>query len=155
MDPGIHTVPGMKVTLIMAEWLFYTTRKRVRSTLAAKTLQWEAIRIGLYECAAPAATVLADALFLRRQPKTGSITGECVAAPDNSFIHNLHIVQSGEVLPAHLYCLRKETASKLDFSYSGPQGWCDSWGAPRGNRSSPAPSTFTSSSLFPTSSISL
>ncbi len=45
-----------------------------------------------------------------------------LAGVDNSKIHNLHIVQSGVVLPAHLDLFTKGIASKLDFSYSGPQG---------------------------------
>jgi malonate decarboxylase alpha subunit len=41
---------------------------------------------------------------------------------DNSKVHDLHIVQSGVVLAAHLDLFTKGIASKLDFSYSGPQG---------------------------------
>ena len=45
-----------------------------------------------------------------------------LAGVDNSRVHDLHIVQSGVVLPAHLDLFTKGIASKLDFSYSGPQG---------------------------------
>jgi malonate decarboxylase alpha subunit len=45
-----------------------------------------------------------------------------LAEVDNSRVHDLHIVQSGVVLPAHLDLFTKGIASKLDFSYSGPQG---------------------------------
>lgn len=45
-----------------------------------------------------------------------------LAAADNSRLHDLHIVQSGLVLSAHLDLFTKGIASKLDFSYSGPQG---------------------------------
>jgi malonate decarboxylase alpha subunit len=45
-----------------------------------------------------------------------------LAAVDNSRVHDLHIVQSGVVLPEHLDLFTKGIASKLDFSYSGPQG---------------------------------
>jgi malonate decarboxylase alpha subunit len=44
-----------------------------------------------------------------------------LAGMDNSRVHDLHIVQSGVVLPAHLDLFTKGIASKLDFSYSGPQ----------------------------------
>ena len=36
--------------------------------------------------------------------------------------HDLHIVQSGLVLQAHLDLFERGIARKLDFSYSGPQG---------------------------------
>ena len=36
-------------------------------------------------------------------------------------IHDLHIVQSGIVLPEHLELFEKGIAKKLDFSYSGAQ----------------------------------
>ena len=45
-----------------------------------------------------------------------------LAGVNNSKVHDLHIVQSGVVLPAHLDLFTKGIASKLDFSYSGPQG---------------------------------
>jgi malonate decarboxylase alpha subunit len=45
-----------------------------------------------------------------------------LAGVDNSRVHDLHIVQSGVVLPAHLDLFTKGIAFKLDFSYSGPQG---------------------------------
>jgi malonate decarboxylase alpha subunit len=45
-----------------------------------------------------------------------------LAGVDNSKVHDLHIVQSGVVLSAHLDLFTKGIASKLDFSYSGPQG---------------------------------
>src|SRR6202043_2435873 len=45
-----------------------------------------------------------------------------LAGVNNSKVHDLHIVQSGVVLPEHLDLFTKGIASKLDFSYSGPQG---------------------------------
>ena len=41
---------------------------------------------------------------------------------DPSKVHDLHIVQSGIVLPEHLELFEAGIARKLDFSYSGPQG---------------------------------
>ncbi len=40
---------------------------------------------------------------------------------DPAKIHDLHIVQSGIVLPEHLELFERDIARKLDFSYSGPQ----------------------------------
>jgi malonate decarboxylase alpha subunit len=45
-----------------------------------------------------------------------------LAGANKSRLHDLHIVQSGLVLSAHLDLFTKGIASKLDFSYSGPQG---------------------------------
>ncbi len=46
---------------------------------------------------------------------------EALAAADTTRLHDLHIVQSGVTLPAHLDLFAKGVASRLDFSYSGPQ----------------------------------
>ncbi len=46
---------------------------------------------------------------------------EALAAADPARLHDLHIVQSGVTLPAHLDIFAKGIATKLDFSYSGPQ----------------------------------
>jgi malonate decarboxylase alpha subunit len=44
-----------------------------------------------------------------------------LAAADPARLHDLHIVQSGVVLPEHIDLFRRGIARKLDFSYSGPQ----------------------------------
>ena len=36
-------------------------------------------------------------------------------------LHDLHVVQSGIVLPEHIDLFEKGIAKKLDYSYSGPQ----------------------------------
>ncbi|MCQ8242468.1 malonate decarboxylase subunit alpha [Rhizosaccharibacter radicis] len=41
---------------------------------------------------------------------------------DRQKVHDLHVVQSGLVLPEHLELFESGIARKLDFSYSGPQG---------------------------------
>jgi malonate decarboxylase alpha subunit len=41
---------------------------------------------------------------------------------DPAVLHDLHLVQSGIVLPEHLELFETGIARKLDFSYSGPQG---------------------------------
>ena len=45
-----------------------------------------------------------------------------LSACDPSVIHDLHMVQSGIVLPEHLDVFEQGIAKKLDYSYSGPQG---------------------------------
>ncbi|SFL44734.1 malonate decarboxylase subunit alpha [Methylorubrum salsuginis] len=45
-----------------------------------------------------------------------------LAACDPERIHDLHMVQSGIVLPEHLDVFETGVARRLDYSYSGPQG---------------------------------
>jgi malonate decarboxylase alpha subunit len=54
--------------------------------------------------------------------KQADFLAAVLASVDPSRIHDLHIVQSGIVLQAHLDLFERGIARKLDFSYSGPQG---------------------------------
>src|SRR5271168_4641055 len=54
--------------------------------------------------------------------KQADFLAEALASVDRARIHDLHIVQSGVVLQAHLDLFERGIARKLDFSYSGPQG---------------------------------
>ena len=54
--------------------------------------------------------------------KQADFLAEVLVGVDRSRIHDLHIVQSGVVLQAHLDLFERGIARKLDFSYSGPQG---------------------------------
>lgn len=54
--------------------------------------------------------------------KQADFLAEALANVDPKLIHDLHIVQSGIVLQAHLDLFERGIAKKLDFSYSGPQG---------------------------------
>ena len=54
--------------------------------------------------------------------KQADFLAEALAGVDPSNIHDLHVVQSGIVLQAHLDLFERGIARKLDFSYSGPKG---------------------------------
>jgi malonate decarboxylase alpha subunit len=54
--------------------------------------------------------------------KQADFLAASLAAADPKILHDLHIVQSGIVLPEHIDLFEKGIARKLDFSYSGPQG---------------------------------
>jgi malonate decarboxylase alpha subunit len=54
--------------------------------------------------------------------KQADFLAEVLASVDRQQIHDLHIVQSGIVLQAHLDLFERGIARQLDFSYSGPQG---------------------------------
>ncbi|MGY3388141.1 malonate decarboxylase alpha subunit [Bradyrhizobium sp. USDA 3311] len=53
--------------------------------------------------------------------KQADILAAALANLDPAEISDLHMVQSGVVLPAHLDVFEKGIARRLDFSYSGPQ----------------------------------
>jgi malonate decarboxylase alpha subunit len=54
--------------------------------------------------------------------KQADFLAECLAKANPQALHDLHIVQSGIVLTAHLDLFERGIARKLDYSYSGPQG---------------------------------
>ena len=53
--------------------------------------------------------------------KQADFLAGALAKADKNKLHDLHIVQSGIVLPEHLDLFEKGIAKKLDYSYSGPQ----------------------------------
>ncbi|MCP3381268.1 malonate decarboxylase subunit alpha [Bradyrhizobium sp. CCGUVB4N] len=53
--------------------------------------------------------------------KQADILASALASLEPADVHDLHMVQSGVVLPAHLDIFEKGIARRLDFSYSGPQ----------------------------------
>ncbi len=55
------------------------------------------------------------------QKQADFLAGALVKA-DPKKLHDLHVVQSGIVLPEHLDLFERGIATKLDYSYSGPQG---------------------------------
>jgi malonate decarboxylase alpha subunit len=53
--------------------------------------------------------------------KQADVLATALADVDPAKIHDLHMVQSGVVLPEHLDVFEKGIARRLDYSYSGPQ----------------------------------
>ena len=53
--------------------------------------------------------------------KQADFLAQCLAAVDVHRVHNLHMVQSGVVLPEHLDVFESGIAKRLDYAYSGPQ----------------------------------
>jgi malonate decarboxylase alpha subunit len=53
--------------------------------------------------------------------KQADFLAAALAAADRAKLHDLHLVQSGVVLPEHLDVFEKGIAKRLDFAYSGPQ----------------------------------
>ncbi|MBE7204316.1 MAG: malonate decarboxylase subunit alpha, partial [Parafilimonas terrae] len=54
--------------------------------------------------------------------KQADCLARALSACDPEKVHDLHMVQSGIVLPEHLDVFETGIARKLDYSYSGPQG---------------------------------
>jgi malonate decarboxylase alpha subunit len=52
--------------------------------------------------------------------KQADFLAACLAKADPKVLHDLHVVQSGIVLPEHIDLFEKGIARKLDFSFSGP-----------------------------------
>src|ERR1700738_4483146 len=79
--------------------------------------------------AADAATMLLEAVIRPGDrvclegdnQKLADFLAGCLAKADPKVLHDLHVVQSGIVLPEHIDLFEKGIARKLDFSYSGPQ----------------------------------
>ena len=53
--------------------------------------------------------------------KQAELLAAALAAVDNAKVHDLHMVQSGVVLPEHLDVFERGIAKRLDYAYSGPQ----------------------------------
>jgi len=53
--------------------------------------------------------------------KQADLLASALAAVDKNKIHDLHMVQSGVVLPEHLDVFELGIARRLDYAYSGPQ----------------------------------
>jgi len=53
--------------------------------------------------------------------KQADVLAGALAEIDPAKIHDLHMIQSGVVLPAHLDVFERGIARRLDYSYSGPQ----------------------------------
>jgi malonate decarboxylase alpha subunit len=53
--------------------------------------------------------------------KQADLLAAALAAVDSRKIHDLHMVQSGVVLPEHLDVFERGIAKRLDYAYSGPQ----------------------------------
>ena len=53
--------------------------------------------------------------------KQADVLARALADLDPRHVHDLHMIQSGVILPEHLDIFDKGIARRLDYSYSGPQ----------------------------------
>ncbi|HVE08914.1 MAG TPA: malonate decarboxylase subunit alpha [Paraburkholderia sp.] len=101
-----------------------TNRSDKSSRIAAAAAHADGKRV-----AASAATALLQAVIRPGDrvclegdnQKQADLLARALAAADSRVLHDLHMVQSGVVLPEHLDVFERGIATRLDFAYSGPQ----------------------------------
>jgi malonate decarboxylase alpha subunit len=107
----------------MADWQKQRRERQERLTAAAAFASGKVV-------SSENAKALLEALIRPRDrvclegdnQKQADFLADTLASVDPSRIHDLHIVQTGVVLQAHIDLFERGVARKLDFSYSGPQG---------------------------------
>ncbi|MBE7211788.1 MAG: malonate decarboxylase subunit alpha [Gluconacetobacter diazotrophicus] len=107
----------------MPDW--NTQRKRRDARLRAASAHADGKVVRPDAVAALLAAVIApgDRICLEGDnQKQADFLARALLDTDPGTIHDLHVVQSGIVLPEHLELFERGHATKLDFSYSGPQG---------------------------------
>jgi malonate decarboxylase alpha subunit len=107
---------------VMGEWC---TQKAVQAErLAAGRPYAEGKRVSPQNLRALLQSVLrpGDRVCLEGDnQKQADLLAAALAEVDPKTVHDLHMVQSGVVLPAHLDLFDRGIARRLDYSYSGPQ----------------------------------
>jgi len=106
----------------MTAWNNARRAKEERITAGARYAQGK-------EVAADDATALLEAVIRPGDrvclegdnQKQADLLAVALAAANNQILYDLHMVQSGVVLPEHLDVFESGIAKRLDFAYSGPQ----------------------------------
>jgi malonate decarboxylase alpha subunit len=92
--------------------------ERARSCSVGKHVDAEAIGALLHAVIEPGDRVCLEG----NNQKQADFLARALTALDPAAVHGLHMVQSVLALPEHLDVFENGIASKLDFSFSGPQG---------------------------------
>jgi malonate decarboxylase alpha subunit len=127
-----HSRPGTRVfldlrlftnkTCMSSQWNRQQQERRARLAAGAKFAQGKVVAAGDTTALLEAVIRPGDRVCLEGDnQKQADHLASALADADRSKVHDLHILQSGVVLPEHLDLFAKGIASKLDFSYSGPQ----------------------------------
>ncbi len=110
-------------SLGVAEWNKQRQEREARLAAAAKFARGKVVAADNVVELLTAVICTGDRVCLEGDnQKQADFLAEALASVDTAQIHDLHIVQSGVVLQAHIDLFEKGIARKLDFSYSGPQG---------------------------------
>jgi len=107
----------------MAEWQHQRSERSTRLNAASPYASGKVVQPDRTKALLEAIIRPGDRVCLEGDnQKQADFLADALAAVDKSRIHDLHIVQSGIVLQAHIDLFERGIARKLDFSYSGPQG---------------------------------
>ena len=107
----------------MAEWEKQKAAREERLKAAAKFARGKMVKPEDATALLEAVIRPGDRLCMEGDnQKQADFLAGALAKADPNKVHDLHIVQSGIVLPEHLDLFEKGIAKKLDYSYSGTQG---------------------------------
>ena len=107
----------------MADWNKQRSERQSRLTAASKYASGKIVPAAKVKALIEAVVRTGDRVCLEGDnQKQADFLADALASVDKERIHDLHIVQSGVVLQAHIDLFERGIARKLDFSYSGPQG---------------------------------
>ena len=106
----------------MKQWDAHRTARQARITAGAAHADGKIVAANKLVALLEAVIRPGDRVCLEGDnQKQADMLARALAAVDPVKIHDLHMVQSGIVLPEHLDLFDKGIARRLDFSYSGPQ----------------------------------
>ena len=106
----------------MAEWQTQIKERKARLEAGSAHAKGKLVAPGDVKALLEAVIHAGDRVCLEGDnQKQADFLARALVAVDKAKIHDLHIVQSGIVLPEHLELFAKGIAKRLDFSYSGPQ----------------------------------
>ena len=107
----------------MKQWDVHRTARQARITAGAAHADGKIVAANKLVALLEAVIRPGDRVCLEGDnQKQADMLARALAEVDPVKIHDLHMVQSGIVLPEHLDLFERGIARKLDFSYSGPQG---------------------------------
>src|SRR3954463_9257199 len=106
----------------MRDWNSQARNREARLARAAPLAQGKRVRAGDVGALLEAVLEPGDRVCLEgNNQKQADFLAAALASVDPDRVHDLHMVQSVLALPEHLDVFERGIASKLDFSFSGPQ----------------------------------
>jgi malonate decarboxylase alpha subunit len=108
----------------MAEWNKQKQQREARLAAGAKFARGKLVDRAAATALLEAVIQPGDRICLEGDnQKQADFLAACLADASPKTLHDLHVVQSGIVLPEHLDLFEKGIAKRLDYSYSGPQSY--------------------------------
>jgi len=106
----------------MAEWQRARAARAARLRAGARLARGKLVQAGDTTALLEAVLQPGDRVCLEGDnQKQADLLAAALAAVDAAKVHDLHMVQSGVVLPEHLDVFEKGVAKRLDYAFSGPQ----------------------------------